>query len=188
MASIKKLAASFLAAALLALGAVALVGCGPNDEEVIREGVSAELDKLKNLDDETLDLLASEAGADDLATYGIDAKAFVSSYLAGFDYRIENVSVDGENATATVVLTCKSFSQYTDSLQEAVTTLAADESIRSMSEDEQNAKFGETIMSSLNGLSAVETGPIDLAFAREGNTWNATQEAEQAITSALFNN
>lgn len=188
MASIKKLAASFLAAALLAMGAAALVGCGPNDEEVIREGVSAELDKLKNLDGETLDLLASEAGADDLATYGIDAKEFVSSYLAGFDYRIESVNVDGDNATASVVLTCKSFSQYTDSIGEAVTTLAADESVQSMSTDEQNMKFGEAIMSSLNALSAVETGPIDLTFTRDGNSWNTTQEAEQAITNALFNN
>ena len=57
-----------------------------------------------------------------------------------------------------------------------------------MSTDEQNMKFGETIMSSLNELSAVETSPIELAFAREGNSWNATQEAEQAITNALFNN
>ena len=188
MACIKKVATTFFASILLAMGAMALVGCGQNDEEIIRDGVSAELDKLKNLDEETLNLLASEAGADDLSSYGIDAKEFVSSYLAGFDYRIESVNVDGDNATATVVLTCKSFSQYTNSLEEAVTTLAEDESIQSMSTDEQNMKFGETIMSSLNELSAVETSPIELAFAREGNSWSTTQEAEQAITNALFNN
>ena len=62
------------------------------------------------------------------------------------------------------MLTCKSFSQYTNSLEEAVTTLAEDESIQSMSTDEQNMKFGETIMSSLNELSAVETSPIELSL------------------------
>ena len=188
MVSIKKFAATFLAAALLAMGAVALVGCGQNNEEVVRAGVATELDKLKNLDDETLSLLASEAGADDLAEFGIDSKEFVSSYLSGFDYRIDGVTVDGDTATATVVLTCKSFSQYSSSLEEATNALVQDESILDMTSEELNTKIGEVVMNTIAEVPVAETDPIELTFALQDNTWTPTDDTEQAIGSALFNN
>ncbi len=183
----KRFAATFLAVALLAFGGLALTGC-QNNEDVVREGVAAELDKLKTLDDETLELLASEAGADDLATYGIDAKEFISSYLAGFDYRIDSVTVDGDNATATVVLTCKSFSQYEQGIQDASASLASDESILDMSADELNQKIGETVMSVIDDIPTAETDPIDLTFTLQDKTWTPTAETEQAIATALFSN
>ncbi len=188
MVSIKKVAVTFLAAALLAVGAMALTGCGQNSEEVVRDGVAAELDKLKNLDDETLQLLASESGASSLATYGIDAEEFVTSYLSGFDYRIDDVTVDGNNATATVVLTCKSFSEYTKGLEDATDAMTKDESVLSMSSDELNNKIGETVMNTIAEVPTAETDPIELTFTLEGNEWTPTSATEQAIATALFSN
>lgn len=186
MGSIKKFATAFLAVALLAMGAFALAGCGKNDEQVVREGVSAELDKLKALDEETMQLLTTNSGAESLSSYGIEADEFITSYLDGFDYRIDGVKVDGKTATATVVLTCKSFDEYSTKMQEATAALAEDESILSLSADELNQKIGETVMNVIAETPAAETDPIELSFALENNAWSLTSDAQQAISNALF--
>ena len=36
----------------------------------------------------------------------------MKAYFGGFDYVIDDVTVDGDTATATVTLTCKSFDDY----------------------------------------------------------------------------
>ena len=92
----------------------------------MRQGVADELERLKTHDEALLDELAADSGVDQLATYGIDAKSFIAAYLDGFDYRIDEVKVDGDSATATVVLTCKKFDAFAQALTEATTALAED--------------------------------------------------------------
>lgn len=184
----KKGIIALLTVAMLAFGGVALVGCGPSDEEVVRQGVTDELNRLKQLDAELVDELAANAGAEDLAAFGIDAKEFVSTYLSGFDYRIDSVTVDGDMATATVTLTCKSFSAYNDALEAAAAEMANDESLADMSEEELNQKLGQTIMDAIAGVPSAETAPIDLTFELKDNVWSPTSDAERALSEALFSN
>ena len=184
----KRIAAACLTAALAAFGAAALAGCGPSNEEIVRQGVTEELEAVKALDPALLDEMAANEGLAQLAAYGIDAKEFVSSYLAGFDYRVDEVKVDGDTAQATVVLTCKSFNAFATGFTEAVTALSADESVPNMGDEEVDQLIGQTVMDTLAAVEPTETAPVTLAFELKDNVWSPTAEAEQVITEALFGN
>lgn len=186
MKFMKAVMAAGLAVTLLAAGAVSLVGCGPSAEEVVRQGVTDELERLKTHDSELLAELAVDSGADELSVYGIDAQEFIAAYLDGFDYRIDEVTVDGEHATATVVLTSKKFDAFTSELAEASMALAADEGTASLSEDEINQKIGQTVLEVLASLESSESAPIDLTFILQDNVWTPSSNTESVLSSALF--
>lgn len=186
MRSIKTIMAACLAAAVLSFGALSLVGCGPSAEEVVRQGVTDELERLKTHDAALLDELAADSGADQLVAYGIDAQTFIAAYLDGFDYRIDEVTVEGDDATATVVLTCKKFDAFTQALTEATTALAEDEETAALDGDELNAKIGQVVLEVLAGVEPTESNPVELPFARTDNVWSPAPGAEQALSTALF--
>ena len=72
---IKKIVLVGAMAALLALGATALAGCGgKSDADVIRESLTQELDQVKNLDDAFLSEVTASAETGGLDQFGIDAK------------------------------------------------------------------------------------------------------------------
>ena len=186
MKSIKAVLTAGIAVALLAAGAVSLAGCGPSAEEVVRQGVSDELERLKTHDSDLLAELAADSGADQLAVYGIDAQEFVGAYLNGFDYRIDDVAVDGDTATATVVLTCKKFDEFTGALSEASMALAADEETAALSVDEVNQKIGQTVLEVLEAVEPSESAPIELTFTLKDKAWMPTSDTEKALSAALF--
>ena len=88
---IKKIVLVGAMAALLALGATALAGCGgKSDADVIRESLTQELDQVKNLDDAFLSEVTASAETGGLDQFGIDAKELMKAYFGGFDYRIDD--------------------------------------------------------------------------------------------------
>lgn len=186
MKSIKTVLVAGLAVVLLAAGAVSLVACGPSAEEVVRQGVSDELERLKTHDPALVEELAADSAAAGLEAYGIDAQEFVTAYLDGFDYRIDKVVVNGDTATATVTLTCKKFDAFNDALTTASIALAEDEEIASLSTDEINQKIGQTVLEALASVEATESEPVDLPFSLENNVWTPTSDTEKALSSALF--
>lgn len=174
---IKKIVLVGAMAALLALGATALAGCGgKSDADVIRESLTQELDQVKNLDDAFLNEVTASAETGGLDQFGIDAKELMKAYFGGFDYRIDDVTVEGDTAKATITLTCKSYQDYVDAITEAALN----------SEDE--TAFGENIMEAVNAIQAREADPLELTYQKEGNTWNITSEGQQALYSVLFAN
>lgn len=188
MKSMKAVFAASLAVVLLAAGAVSLIGCGPSSEEIVRQGVTDELERLKTHDSELLAELAADSGADQLSVYGIDAQEFIAAYLDGFDYRIDEVTVDGDTATATVVLTCKKFDSFTSALSEASMALAKDEETAALSEDDINQKIGQTVLEVLASLEPSESTPVELSFALQDKVWMPTPGTEKALSAALFGN
>ena len=186
MKPIKTIVAACLAAVALSVGALSLGACGPSAEEVVRQGVADELERLKTHDEALLDELAADSGVDQLATYGIDAKSFIAAYLDGFDYRIDEVKVDGDNATATVVLTCKKFDAFAQALTEATTALAEDGKTAELDADQINEKVGQLVLEALGSVEPTESNPVELPFARTDNAWGPASGAEQALSTALF--
>ncbi len=172
MKPIKTVVAACLAAVVLSVGALSLGACGPSAEEVVRQGVADEL--------------AADSGVDQLATYGIDAKSFIAAYLDGFDYRIDEVKVDGDSATATVVLTCKKFDAFAQALTEATTELAEDEQTAELDADQINEKVGQLVLEALGSVEPTESNPVELPFTRTDNAWGPASGAEQALSTALF--
>lgn len=92
----KKVLLACITTASLALGGIALVGCGgQSDEDVIREGIATDLDAVKNLDEDFLAEIVASTSSSDLEEVGIDATELMKAYFGGFDYTIEDVTVDG---------------------------------------------------------------------------------------------
>lgn len=183
-----KIASFFVLLLTCLLACGFLASCGQDNEKLIRDALTEELDDIKNLDPAYIEELTSDASIGQLETYGIDPEEFVTSYLGGFDYRIEDVTVDGKTATATVVLTTKSFSQFNDALNEAADELLADESIYSLSMDEIYDRIGQVVMDTVDNLPTNETDPLTLNYELIDNTWTPTAESQSMLQAALMSN
>lgn len=182
----KRIALSLAVLTAVAFGGLALSACGPSNEEVVTQAVTDELELIKTHDDATLDQLAGYEGADALAPYGIDAKGFLASFLDGFDYRIDDVTVDGETAQATITLTAKSFSAFADAVSQGQAALAADESVANLTDEELNQRVGQTLMEALGSVTAAEKPPVALTFTLEDGTWKPNQDAQQLLQNTLL--
>ena len=164
----KKAVLACATAVLLAFGATALAGCGGQSaEDLIRDNLSAEFDQVKNLDEEFLNEVTADASTSGLEEFGIDAVELMKAYFGGFDYVIDDVTVDGDTATATVTLTCKSFDDYMNAITD-------------------DADFGAAIIEAVNAIEPVQIDPIEIPYEKVDNTWEPTAEGEQALYSALF--
>lgn len=182
----KKLLALVLAATMLCFGALVLSSCGKSDEEVVREGVVRELDLVKNKDPEFMESITDAALASEMDAYGIDANEFMVSYLEGFDYTINDVTVDGDGATANVTITCKTLTDIYNEVMTNAEETANNTDTSSMSEDEANQLVGQIMMEAVGQVQATTQEPIDLTFTLNGNTWEPTSAAETALQNALF--
>ncbi|OUO91477.1 hypothetical protein B5F40_03305 [Gordonibacter sp. An230] len=187
MVANKRVLAALMTAALVSFGGLTLAGCSQsNSEEIVREGVTEELESLKRLDDSLLDQLSTNAEMIQLTMYGVDPKDFASTYLDGFDYRIDSVTVEGNKATAVVVLTCKSTSVFAETLEAAYEEMANDDSLMDLSPYERNDRIGQVMMETLESIPVAETAPINLEFQLDGNMWTITPESEKSLSTALF--
>ena len=98
------------------------------------------------------------------------------------------MTVDGETATATVVLTIKSFSQFNDAITANLDALVTDESLATMSEEELYSTVGQTVMDTLNSLEPVENAPITVTYKLVDSTWTPTADSQAELESALMAN
>ena len=182
----KKLLAVVLAATMMCFGALVLSSCGKSDEEVVREGVARELDMVKNKDPEFMESITDAALASEMDAYGIDANEFMVSYLEGFDYTINDVTVDGDTAVANVTITCKTLSDIYEQVMTSAEDAANSTDVSSMGDDESNQLVGQIMMDSVAQVQATTQEPVDLTFTLNGNTWEPTAAAESALPTALF--
>lgn len=184
----KRFLAAIAVSAMMVLSLGMLAGCGPSDEEVIREALTSELDACVNLDEATVQELSKDMDMTALQSFGIDGIAFMQSYLDGFAYSIDSITVDGSNAEAVVTLTCKSFSDFQAQLESAAAELMADSSLIGASEEELNAKLGAMVMDAVNNTKIAATDPITIEYTKSGSTWTPASSAEQNVASALMTN
>lgn len=170
--------------ALLCAGALA--SCGQDNEQLIRDSLTEELDSIKNLDQTYIDELSSEASMQDLEEFGIDPDEFFKSYLSGFDYEIQDVNVDGDTASATVVLTVKSFSEFENQLDAAAQEILNSVDIQSMTLDDVYALVGQKVMEITDNLPTAQTSPIQIDYELIDNVWTPTDASQQDLETALM--
>ncbi len=177
--------------AMLALAAAlgcGLIGCAPAPEEAIRASLSEKLDDIKGLDEGFLRELQADMDIDRFGEYGIDGLEFMKAYLEGFDYSIDSVEVADGTATATVTLTCKSFSQYRERLAAAAQELIAGDALSTMGNDEINAAYGKLITERLQGIESAPTQSFAVTYELDGDAWEPTTALEHQISSAILTN
>ena len=185
----RNLIATLCVAAVLAFG-MALAGCAakPDPAEQIKADIAAQFDPVKNLDQTAVDELTSELeAANEFETYGIDSAAYVNSMLAGFDYEVEDVVVaeDGTSATATVAITCMSFTAAAERATELSAEFAESGAMLDMSMDEMNKKIGAIMLQAMDETE-VKTTDCVFDYRIADDTWMLDGGAEQQIYSAFF--
>ncbi len=184
---LKVLTCSITAVLALSVGLVLGACSGPSPEEAIREDLTANLDRVKELDDATVEELVGSMGTLGLETYGIEASDVVRSLLDGFDYTIDDITVDdeGTSAVASVSVTCKSASDFTERINQAATDLATelmnDPSGLELLSDENalNARIGEVVMETLDEVELQQTS-IEIDYSKTDDGWTASDASELA--------
>ena len=172
--------------ALVAVCLAFLTACGgPSAEDLIREDLTTQFEQVKSGDDELMESIESSAG-EDFETLGIDASEFASSYLEGFDYSIDDITVDDATAVATVTVKCKSFADiigdFQTQLYDALDTLDP----ATATEDDLYKLAGELLMDATNNAEVKET-ECEFTYERDDEgTWSATEDASTELTNALL--
>jgi len=160
--------------------------CGGNsDEQVIRDGITNELESIKQLDDDAMDqILGSAASGADLEQYGITDEEFIRAWLSGFDYSVDDVTVNGNNATVDVTITCKSMSGIMVTFQNGITDFASGDEAATMTQDELDTQTGTILLDSAND-TATQTTSISLPYVKNGNTWEPGAAFNTELSKAL---
>ena len=184
-----------LMSAVLVFSLGVMAGCStPQDqEELIRTSLASELDQLKSADEDVMAELVSSieagVGASNLAqleSMGLSSQSIVESMLEGFDYTIDNVTVDGDDAVAKVTVKAKNFSEFMTDISDVVTELMDDPSqLAGMSQDEIMTLVGDKVKDVLANLPIVDS-TIDLDYEKKGNVWEPTAAATSALSMVFF--
>lgn len=176
----KKVAALFTAGVLMLGALFAVTGCGANAEEAIRKAITEELDTYKNMDDSVLSATSTMLADQGLEEMGLDSRELAVTILDGFDYSIDSVTVDGDKAVATVTIISKSYSDFENEVEAAVSDVASVPGIEDMSQEEIYQLYGERIMEAINGLET-KSETTDIEYARQGNVWEPVK-GEQSLS------
>lgn len=170
----------------LALGACS---SEPSAEDIIREDVAANLDEIKNLDDDTLDGLARQVGNTGLEEFGVDTKAFITSMIDGFDYSIDSIDVEDDTATASVTVTAKSMSEVAsfdyDTMADDILDAIESDELDATDDDAVSAWTGEYIMGMMDALEPVEKD-IEFPYVNGEDGWELDESAAAIAAQQIF--
>lgn len=180
-----KTLAGTLCATLVLVGGLVLTGCSEtNPEDAIRQDITANFDQIKNLDDAAIEELADEMGETGLEDYGIDTTELITSMLDGFDYSIESITVDGDNAEATLSVTSKSMGELmnmdADAMTEALMEDLMSGALDANDDDAVNVWAGEYVMNLVDAIEPSEK-TITLAYVNGDDGWELDESSGDAL-------
>lgn len=189
----RKLLVLPLIAALGLFCVLGLSACGSGGEKVddatlAEQAVRADLDMIKNVDDEMLSEVITPETEATFGELGLSASDFMKVYLEGFDYSISSVTVEGDTAAVDVTFTCKSYDQLMEAADSAAETLLADPDVYNYSEEELYSKLGELMMTEMQSKEPVEGETFTLTYVKNGDEWvlEDTADNSNAIGSHLI--
>lgn len=179
-----KVVASALVACACVFGLVALSGCA-NEEDQIRSELSKELDSVKNLDEGVIEQLVGAISSEDQEVFdsvGIDATEFVTTYFDGFDYTIDDVTVNGDTADITLTLTCRTASALETAMMEVVENIDYDELVSTG----DMTMIGTAIIDAIRAVEPTQSGPVTIQAQKVDGTWNLDESADEALVSLMM--
>lgn len=177
-------AKGLLVAGLIAVLGMGLVACSAQSpEEVIREGVTKELQQIKDLDQEALDEIVKGANtAGDLTEFGIETEEFCRAWLDGFDYTVDDVIVEDDEAVVQVTIKCKSLGTAME------TWLGGLEGLHTQYENDRdgfNNAVGDSLMEALAQAELSES-TAELPYVLNDNTWEPGPSFEAQLNAAFI--
>lgn len=182
----KKMVRGIAVALCLASALFCMVACQPADD-VIRKGLTQELDELKNFDKAVYDKYGfDQAVTSQFEMLGIEGYDFMQAYLAGFDYEIGEITVDGDKADVELTMKMRSSSDIESSLTSMMSSLDPAE-FEGMSQDQVYKEFGKRFMDMLkSGEIPVTSQTVHVEGVKEGNVWNFEAGMEKAVASLMM--
>ncbi len=182
--------------AILTVGALCLVcalalctvcACAPSNESVIRSSIARELDSYKNADAQAMAKIAEALDSEGVADFGIDTGEFAASVLEGFDYSIDQITIDGAVAQANITITSKSLTDFQEKLTQAVDEFTVSPAAQAMSTDQINLSIGAIAMQAVEDTEVGEEQAV-LAFELDGNVWTCANinEVLSGLDSLVF--
>ena len=178
-----KALACTLCASLALVGGLVLTGCsGTDPEEAIRTDITTNFDALKSQEGALVDELAAQMEGMGLEDYGIEPSEVVTSVLDGFDYSIDDITVEDDTATATVTVMSKSISPISDAMYDAIME-AIDSGELDVTDDEAvNVWAGNYIMSLLDAINPTEK-TIELTYTNGDDGWELDETSASEVES-----
>ncbi|WP_165062792.1 hypothetical protein [Adlercreutzia sp. ZJ154] len=162
---------ALIAAGILAAGVLCTVGCaGQNSEQLIRDSLTKQLDKYKNADEAAMTELATVAESEGLDEMGIDSQEFAAAVLDGFDYSIDKIVVNDNNATASVSITSKSYTDFENRMNDVISGITSDPAFAEMTEEEATTALGEKVMQAFDECEII-TENADIEYTLKDNVW-----------------
>lgn len=186
---ITKIIAAAAATSLLSLSLLAVTGCSTtSSEDALRDAVAQELDIYKNMDEKAMGMVVESAENEGLTELGIDGEEFAAAVLDGFDYSINDVTIDGDTATVNVTIISKSMSDFETKFNEAVGELMSPDGSSLFADNVQEA-VGTLAMKTFDTTDIIEED-VDLKFKLDGSTWVSTNVAQALgnLDSMVFAN
>lgn len=194
------LCAPFAVAVLLCGCLLGLAGCqsGPSAEELITQDLEEQLGAVRDTDSELYaefveDLEASNG--EDLDMLGVDATDYVTSLLDGFDYQIEEVTVDEDAGTAAadVTITCKSLYRAMEDFGVAVEQYAeqyvADALASGQTDVDESALYqemGQLFMDTIDS-AVIQDNACTFNYTRDDEgVWEVDESAEDELLNAML--
>ena len=177
--------------AMLVLGTTfGLGGCGgKTEEEIAREQVDACLDKIKSVDEATVEAMVGEGTSADLKKYDIEPADFYKALFGKFDYVDNGVELDGDTGTVKLTVTYLDIDSAVMTLTDDVFGyLASDEIETDITEKGESYVLNHIfsiIVDDLNGIET-KTHDVELPISKDKDgKWGIDLTDEKVVKSLL---
>ena len=171
-------------AALAAIPALGLSACGgPSDEELIKQTLTADLDAIKTVDEDTVKSMMGDSAVSEMETYGIDAFAFYTNCVKQFSYDNVDVTVDGDSATATLDVTNvdieKVMTSWANDVSAYVTSQEAIDDYNNLGENGMMQKMLQQLTDALGTSDApTKTSSMSIDFTKGDDGWDLSDASQ----------
>lgn len=177
-------------AALAAIPALGLTACGgPSDEELIKQTLTADLDAIKTVDEDTVKSMMGDSAVSEMETYGIDAFTFYTNCVKQFSYDNVDVTVDGDSATATLDVTNvdieKVMTSWANDVSAYVTSQEAIDDYNNLGENGMMQKMLQQLTDALGASDApTKTSSMSIDFTKGDDGWDLSDASQ--LSSLVF--
>lgn len=177
-------------AALAAIPALGLTACGgPSDEELIKQTLTADLDAIKTVDEDTVKSMMGDSAVSEMETYGIDAFEFYTNCVKQFSYDNVDVTVDGDSATATLDVTNvdieKVMTSWANDVSAYVTSQEAIDDYNNLGENGMMQKMLQQLTDALGASDApTKSSSMSIDFTKGDDGWDLSDASQ--LSSLVF--
>lgn len=168
-----------------------LAGCASKSdsgEEVIRVSLTEELEAVKSFDDSFVEEALAGMGDAGFEQFGISAEEFLTEYLEGFDYAIDAVEIDEDEAWATVTFRCKSFKSLCSLIEYESKRALGNRDVSALGEEELSGLVAEVVLSSLEQVEVSACDPVIFEYELVNGEWVQSDSYASVLVDALTSN